>query len=203
MNAVQQWFDRHHTLLLKAGGTIAFIFLAIFVPAKTVIDSENKLKQQQEISQQLAYQLEEVNKEMEYYRLSFNRQQEVQKEIRCLAQNIYYEAGSEPVDGKVAVAEVTMNRVRSGSFPATVCGVVNQKVGNSCQFSWVCKPKKPITMKSEWNQSLSIAQNILIKRKKYSTIPGAKFFHADYVDPSWADTKEFVRKVGRHLFYKD
>ena len=113
-----------------------------------------------------------------------------------------FEAATEPHAGKIAVAEVTMNRVKNG-FARTVCGVVQQKNNGTCQFSWVCQPKKPIIMISQWKESKEIAENILISQKKYSTIHGAMFFHADYIVPAWANTKEFVQKVGRHLFYKD
>jgi spore germination cell wall hydrolase CwlJ-like protein len=50
-----------------------------------------------------------------------------QKQLTCLAQNIYYEARSEEFDGKVAVAQVTLNRANSGKFPDTICGVVHQR----------------------------------------------------------------------------
>jgi spore germination cell wall hydrolase CwlJ-like protein len=50
-----------------------------------------------------------------------------QSDLDCLARNIYYEAASEPEEGKVAVGLVTINRSNSSGFPATICGVVNQR----------------------------------------------------------------------------
>jgi spore germination cell wall hydrolase CwlJ-like protein len=152
--------------------------------------------------QALQAEVEQLNDQMGFYKTAYAKQQAVQKEVQCLARNIYFEAANEPRAGKIAVAEVTMNRVKSG-FSRTVCGVVSQKSGNTCQFSWVCEPKKTITMLEQWKESREIAENILISQKKYSTIQGAMFFHADYTKPSWARTKEFVQKIGRHLFYKD
>jgi spore germination cell wall hydrolase CwlJ-like protein len=49
------------------------------------------------------------------------------KDVDCLAKNIYYEAANEPEEGKVAVAMVTINRVRDGRFGKSVCAVVDQR----------------------------------------------------------------------------
>ena len=125
------------------------------------------------------------------------------QQVDCLAQNMYFESGWEPEAGQIAVAMVTLNRLESGRYANTICGVVKQKIADTCQFSWVCAPKKPITMPVQWKESREIAESILISQKKYSTIRGAMFFHADYVKPAWASTKDFVQQIGRHLFYKD
>ena len=50
-----------------------------------------------------------------------------QSDLECLARNIYYEAGSESEEGKVAVGLVTINRSNNGDFPSSICGVVNQR----------------------------------------------------------------------------
>jgi spore germination cell wall hydrolase CwlJ-like protein len=50
-----------------------------------------------------------------------------ERDQECLARNIFYEAANEPEEGKVAVGMVTINRVRSGQFEKTICGVVNQR----------------------------------------------------------------------------
>lgn len=205
MNAVKRlenWFDKNHNLLIKFGGLFAFFFLVVFVPAQEHINTTNKLNEQIEINKQLESEIEELHKNMEFYKTSYAKQQAVQREVECLARNIYFEAATEPHAGKIAVAEVTLNRVKHG-FARTVCGVVQQKNNGTCQFSWVCAPKKAITMPVQWKESREIAENILISQKRYSTMNGAMFFHADYVEPTWTQTKEFVRKVGRHLFYKN
>ena len=204
MNAVEKldkWFDKNHNVLVKFGGLFAFSFLMLYVPLKLQSDVNNQLQAQIEINQSLEAQLEEANQNMQFYKTAYAKQQVVQKEVDCLARNIYFEAATEPHAGKIAVAEVTMNRVKNG-FARTVCGVVQQKNNGTCQFSWVCQPKKPIIMISQWKESKEIAENILISQKKYSTMHGALFFHADYTVPGWASTKEFVQKIGRHLFYK-
>ena len=202
VNKVYDWFDKNQEILLKFGAVFAFIFLVIFVPLYIEQTLTDKLNEQIIENRQLREELNQANQNMVVYKTAYVQQQSVQREVQCLAQNIYFEAGSEPKAGKIAVAAVTMNRVKEG-FAKTVCGVVTQKNNNVCQFSWVCEPKKAITMPSEWKESRQIAENILISHKKYSTIDGALFFHADYVKPAWAATKDFVQKIGRHLFYKD
>jgi spore germination cell wall hydrolase CwlJ-like protein len=70
--------------------------------------------------------------------------QDVNKQLLCMAKNIYYEAASESFEGKLAVAQVTMNRVNSKKFPSNVCDVVYQKTGSTYQFSWVGENVGPI-----------------------------------------------------------
>ena len=202
VNKVYEWFDKNQNVLLRFGGLFAFIFLVIFVPLYIQQDLNDKLSEQIIENRQLREELAQANSNMAEYKAVYAKQQSVQREVQCLAQNIYFEAASEPRAGKIAVAEVTMNRVKEG-FAKTVCGVVTQKNNDVCQFSWVCEPKKAITMPTQWKESREIAENILISHKKYSTIDGALFFHADYVKPAWAATKDFVQKIGRHLFYKE
>ena len=66
---------------------------------------------------------------------------EARTEIECLAQNIYFEAAQEPREGQIAVAHVTRNRMISGKYPNTYCGVVKQKTYGVCQFSWFCEER--------------------------------------------------------------
>lgn len=66
-----------------------------------------------------------------------------QREQKCLAEAIYFEARSEPEAGQAAVAQVVLNRARSGLYPASVCGVVYQNRHRymGCQFSFACEGK--------------------------------------------------------------
>jgi spore germination cell wall hydrolase CwlJ-like protein len=142
-----------------------------------------------------------MSHEMKFLKLSYDEKQNVMREVDCLAKNIYFEAKGEPRAGKIAVAEVTMNRVKSKQFPRSVCAVVYQKTKGTCQFSWVCEGKKVIRNRAAWKESLQIAETILILDRKYGIIGSAKYFHADYVDPSWAEKKKLIRKIGNHIFY--
>lgn len=129
-----------------------------------------------------------------------------ERQLGCLAKNIYYEAGSEPFEGKIAVAQVTMNRVDSGKFPNDVCAVIYQKnvfyERVVCQFSWVCDRVSAFNPKNNANyqESMIAAQKVLLEDYRLPSLKEALFYHADYVHPGWK--KEQVAKIGHHIFYK-
>lgn len=113
--------------------------------------------------------------------------------ITCMANNIYHEAGNQGIEGMQAVASVTMNRVLSGRYPSSVCGVVYQHR----QFSWVGKKRggasntaRAIAAKyvNEYNRSMDVTGNAL-------------FFHANYVKPKWKGVRR-TKQIGRHIFYR-
>ncbi len=129
------------------------------------------------------------------------------RQLQCLAQNIYYEAGYEPFEGKAAVAQVTLNRVESGKFPGDICKVVYQKnvVYDKvlCQFSWYCEGKagvRPVN-KVAYDQSMEAAKKVLLEGFRLPSLHNALYFHGDYINPGW--NKERVAKIGRHIFYSD
>ena len=198
---VEKYFDRNHNFFMLWGGLFAAVFFGLFVPFEIYDRTMQQLELEREANVLLTSQMREMNHRMEFLELSYDKKQKVMREVECLAKNIYFEAGSEPRAGKIAVAEVTMNRVKSKQFPRSVCGVVYQKTRGTCQFSWVCQDKKAIRSRSAWQESLQIAENILISKKKYGIIGNAMYFHADYVDPSWASEKRLIAKIGAHIFY--
>ena len=129
-----------------------------------------------------------------------------QNQLECLARNIYHEAGYEPFEGKVAVAQVTLNRVESGQFPADVCQVVYQKniiyEKVLCQFSWYCDKasfKKPMNG-LVYAESMEVAKKVLLEGFRLQSVKQALYYHADYVNPRWNKTP--IAKVGHHIFYK-
>lgn len=126
------------------------------------------------------------------------------KEIDCLTDNIYYEAGYEPEQGKVAVAAVTMNRVKSNRFDSTVCGVVTQKTKGTCQFTWICDGSKNRRPNPDmYEQARQIALYVYFNHSVIEDITkGAIYYHADYVSPGWNNLKK-TTKIGRHIFYID
>jgi spore germination cell wall hydrolase CwlJ-like protein len=128
----------------------------------------------------------------------------VRTETECLAKNIYFEANMESVEGKLAVATVTMNRVQSHIFPRTVCGVVLDKSSKGCQFSWVCDGKTDIVRdRRGYFESVKIAEEVLLSNKRSRIItPDVLYYHADYVEPTWAKTMKLFTKIGAHLFYR-
>jgi spore germination cell wall hydrolase CwlJ-like protein len=126
---------------------------------------------------------------------------ETQKQIDCLAKNIYFEAGFEPADGQVAVALVTLNRVNDPRFPKDICSVVEQKTKSTCQFSWFCS-NPPLKNTTVYNASLQVALWVYANYEILDdTTKGALYYHADYVNPRWKLEKTTV--IGRHIFYKD
>ncbi len=130
-----------------------------------------------------------------------------EKQLDCLAINIYREAGYEPFEGKVAVAQVTMNRVASGKFGNDVCGVVYQKSiimeKVVCQFSWACDSvhrSRPIN-KEAYNESYEVAKKVLLEGFRLSVLKDALYYHAAYVNPRW--NLEKIGSIGQHIFYKE
>ncbi len=199
---VEKYFDRNHNLFCRWGGLFALIFFTLYIPFSMVDRMQSKLDAQQIANGLLTTELTTLNHKVEFLNLSYEKKQAVLREVECLARNIYFEAGGEPRAGKIAVAEVTMNRVKSKQFPRTVCAVVHQKTKGTCQFSWVCEGKKSVYRNSDaWRDSIKIAENILISKKEYGIIGSAKYFHATYVDPEWAERKRVIKKIGQHIFY--
>lgn len=128
------------------------------------------------------------------------------KEADCLATNVYFEAGSESLDGKKAVAAVVVNRMKHPSFPKTACGVVYQGANTgmkNCQFSWACDGMdKAIRFGSTaWEDSKRVAVAMLASKKDDVT-NGALYFHNNTVRPAWATPAKFTTQIGGHKFYR-
>jgi len=121
------------------------------------------------------------------------------KDVECLTKNIYYEARGEDKTGKYAVANVTLNRMKTGKWGKDVCKVVYAKK----QFSWTLQKKLPKPEKSLWEESKSIAIEVL-EGTRVRGLSDSLYYHADYIRrPSWADPEEHVLTIGRHLFYNN
>jgi spore germination cell wall hydrolase CwlJ-like protein len=130
--------------------------------------------------------------------------------LECLTQAVYYEARGEPHEGQVGVAQVVMNRVNSGRYPASVCAVVFQGAGRpGCQFSFACEGNRqggPVNPAS-WARSQAVAQEVLAQQvlagaSRSPTAPsGADHFHADYVQPKWSGQMQRLAQIGRHIFF--
>lgn len=130
----------------------------------------------------------------------------VKKDLECLALNIYREAGHEPFEGKVAVAQVTLNRVSHNKFPNTVCGVVYEKTAVYskviCQFSWYCDANHRNRKINEeaYADSYAVAKKVYLEGFKLDGLNDALYYHADYVSPNWK--LERITKIGAHIFYR-
>ena len=121
------------------------------------------------------------------------------QDVECLARNIYWEAGVEPMIGKIAVGTITVNRVRTKYWGHRICDVVYSKE----QFSWTKERRRAwVTLKGKaWADSKAAAEAVLEQGIVVKQLNKALFYHADYVDPKWRDNRHQVLKVGRHIFY--
>lgn len=127
-----------------------------------------------------------------------------EKQIECLAKNMYFEARNEPDAGIRAVGFVTMNRVQDPQFPKSICEVVYQRVGAVCQFSWVCIfGRNPQIRNVELFEKIKrMARDIANSHpdnKSYDPSRGALYFHAAYIRPGWKLSKKV--RIGQHIFY--
>lgn len=156
------------------------------------------------------YMVDSKNYSLPYKIYYSNLTPDAREEVECLAENIYFESAMEPTEGKLAVAFVTMNRLKSGKFADSICGVVKQKIQNVCQFSWWCedKPKAIATSKALtngdnplYNGIRDIAMFVYINYERVTDPSnGAMFYHADYVNPKWPNMIR-TNVIGRHIFY--
>ena len=156
-----------------------------------------------------------------YYKpLEYNIIKYSDADVNCLAKNIYFEAGVESTAGKLAVANVTINRAAHANFPNTICGVVREgvhyyslkkdeyfPVRNKCQFSWYCdglgdNPREGRT----WESSQELAIKVLTNHYDKALIDitdGAMYYHANWMEkyPSWSKKKKIMTSIDRHIFY--
>ena len=126
------------------------------------------------------------------------------RQMRCLAEAVYFESRSEPEAGQAAVAQVVLNRVRSGIFPTNVCGVVYQDRNRpfACQFSFACEGKSlRIEEPGAWAIATRIAQDVVSGVNFNPKIAEALNYHANYVYPFWAPSLRRVDRIGAHIFY--
>ena len=156
-----------------------------------------------------------------YYKpLDFNRVKYTPADAQCLAKNIYFEAGVESTAGKLAVANVTINRTLDKNYPNTICGVVQEgihyynaqknehfPVRDRCQFSWYCdglldEPREGRT----WESAQELAKKVLVNHYDKALIDitdGATHYHANWMEtyPSWSKKKKVMASIDRHIFY--
>jgi spore germination cell wall hydrolase CwlJ-like protein len=124
--------------------------------------------------------------------------------LKCLSQAVYYEAAVEPLEGRRAVAQVVLNRVRHPAYPKSVCGVVYQgsERRTGCQFSFTCDGSLLRTpMAGPWRQAQEVARAALAGYVEKS-VGTATHYHADYVLPKWAFQLAKIEQLGRHIFYR-
>ena len=129
-------------------------------------------------------------------------------EVDCLAQNIYWEARNQSINGMYAVAKVTLNRVRDSRWPSTVCAVVKQRKqrGGSwiCQFSWYCDGLSDIPRhKQSWDMARLIATVTIEYGTTEDFLYKTYWYHSNKVNPYWASAYNPTRVIGDHIFYTE
>ena len=144
-------------------------------------------------------------------------EQSIFEREHCMAEAIYFEAGNQPLVGKIAVAAVILNRVYSMDYPDSICEVVHQgpvreswkkngvfyPIKNKCQFSYYCDGRSDIPkFGPTWEDCLMIAEWALQDEWFIDQVEGATHYHASYVHPNWADHMQRVVQIQDHVFYK-
>lgn len=128
-----------------------------------------------------------------------------EREARCLAEAVYFEARSEPEAGQSAVAQVVLNRVKSSLYPSSICGVVYQNRHRHlrCQFTFACEGRSlSIREQAAWRRAVRVADAVLAGDTYLEAIGGATHYHATYVNPRWARALLRKDQIGRHIFYQ-
>lgn len=138
-------------------------------------------------------------------RLSIANSEDFERAGRCLAEAIYFEARGESERGQQAVAQVVINRVKSGRFPASVCDVIyqNRHWRNRCQFSYACDTA-PETIRDAraWDLAERVADDALTGRVFLREIGDSTHYHATYVAPRWRRSMDVTERIGTHIFYR-
>ena len=130
-----------------------------------------------------------------------------ESDLQCLAENIYFEARGESLDGQYAVAEVTLNRTRAQNFPHTVCSVVHEMRWDPSRrrmvadFSWTELGALSPDEGPAWKRAMKVA-NAAYDDLHDPIVPGALFYHSTRVRPGWARTRTAIATIGNHVFYR-
>ncbi len=124
--------------------------------------------------------------------------------FRCLAEALYFEARGESVRGQFAVAEVILNRVDSGRFPDSLCGVIRQGTGKKyqCQFTYTCDGRKEVIHEKRAYERVSKVARAAIDGHSDELTSGATHYHTKAVRPSWARVYKETARIGVHIFYR-
>ncbi len=123
---------------------------------------------------------------------------------KCLSEALYFEARGESVRGQFAVAEVILNRVESGRFPNTVCGVIRQGTGKKyqCQFTYTCDGRKEVIREKKAYERVAKVARLALRGAGQPLTAGATHYHTKSVRPSWARVYKETARIGTHIFYR-
>jgi len=154
----------------------------------------------------LMYSFPSISQEITQAVVEQKVSEDFNKQLKCLTDNVYFEAATESYEGKLAVAQVTINRANNPKFPSTVCEVVYQRSYVNkllvCQFSWTCMSNMLVRDKYSYQESEIVARKALTEPDVHDTIArtNALYYHNTQVNPGWNLQK--VTQIGHHIFYK-
>ena len=119
-------------------------------------------------------------------------------DVYWLARIIHAEAGAESYQGKVAIGNVILNRVKSSSFPNTIYNVIFEYYKSIPQFSPVADGTIYNTPSQE---SIQAAKDALNGTRPVGN--ATYFFNPNKAAGSWIlKTKTYVTRIGGHVFYQ-
>ena len=194
-----------NTKSLAVIGGIALIGTQLVVLYK-MLSVEEKIEKTRESVGVVKQDLQDVKKKVDdlekivLYKTK-DQMQVSDQEFKCLAKNIYHEAGVESRAGKIAVAQVTLNRLKTERWGKNVCDVVYARA----QFSWTLdkKKRKEQPKGKLWEESVEVAHEF-VKGKRIQGVEKSHFYHTNYIrKPYWAVDMKVVKKVGQHIFYRE
>jgi len=176
-----------HTVIMLVSAVLMIVALVLAVKLLTWAVTDKLSKTQEIVGSDITAQVRE-------------------RQLGCLAKNIYHEAANEPFEGKAAVAQVTLNRVASGKFPDDICRTIYQKnqfyERSICQFSWTCDRtvKFRPTNQAAYDESMAVAKKVLLEGFRLPSLKNALYYHAAYIDPKW--NRKRITRIGQHIFYE-
>jgi len=136
-----------------------------------------------------------IPKEQTFFRS--NKVELSEKEYNCLVKNVYHEAGGESMMGKIAVAQITINRLESGRWGKDMCKVIYAKH----QFSWTSRKKLPIPTGDALEESKLAVEQVL-DGNRISKLRDSLFYHATWIArPYWTSAMKEKKIIGQHIFY--
>jgi spore germination cell wall hydrolase CwlJ-like protein len=155
----------------------------------------------------LAYSFPSISQEITEAVVEQQVSQDFNKQLKCLADNVYFEAGNESYEGKLAVAQVTVNRANNPKFGGTICEVVYQRSYVNkllvCQFSWTCMKNLLVRNKYAYDEAEMVARKALTEPEVHDIISktNAMYYHNTQINPNW--NLQRVTQIGNHIFYKE